>query len=237
MNLRLPVPTPQVPRDRGRQARSGGQETSFRNDTQRLAAAKLYPGGIQRDPSSPTLLRVSQISLNGRGQGRASPSPHHPDRHFLPRQLTGLAFRGSCQAPAAGQKSPITLAFVERQAGSNSRKACKSKQSCPPGCGLTGRRYVLSSRPTPCWPWGAEPRERGPALGATDQGAELAASTALGAVSPGDHLSVTHPLRLHPLFLDGRGPACFCVQGCGRHRKGGGGQRGLDQAARPAQQR
>lgn len=109
-----PGPGPQdVPREEaGQTGQRWGPRDWFRNDTLSLRAAKLCLGGSQRH-CSPTGV-PSQPARQGRRPGQPKPSTYngHPDKHFLPCQLTGLASTGGCQAPAAGEKSPIAPAIV-----------------------------------------------------------------------------------------------------------------------------
>lgn len=86
----------------------------------------------------------------GPGQPEPSTCNDHPDKHFLPCQLMGLASSGSCQAPAAGEKSPIIPAMVERRASSDSRKACGSKHVPPSRMWAGGQAVRPVSRPAPC---------------------------------------------------------------------------------------
>jgi hypothetical protein len=128
MNLRLPIPNPLM------------LEASRHSQGQRQADRPegFQTGGTEEDCSEMTLKAGSCQTLSGRtneqhqplagipSQLEPSTRNDHPDKHFLPCQLTGLASPGSCQAPAAGEKSPIIPAFVERQSGgSNSREACE----------------------------------------------------------------------------------------------------------------
>lgn len=92
-----------IPRNRGRQPGQRGlySEMTLRGwqlPSSGARGASLSVGPLPRPPPCPE----AEV---GPGQLEPSTCHDHPDKHFLPCQLTELASLGSCQAPAAGEKS------------------------------------------------------------------------------------------------------------------------------------
>lgn len=159
--------------------------------------------------------------------------PDHPDRHFPPCQLMGLASPDSCQAPAAGEQSPVTAATAGRQASSDFRRACELRRGPRPGCGLSPARSMPG-------PLRQGPRE--PALGCEVRPARtlsLPLVFVLGAGSPGGPCerflsSATHPLSgCTPSSWNARdqaASACRAVGGAAGMAEGGEAQPGREAA-------
>lgn len=128
----------------------------------------------------------------------------------IPGQLPGTCCR---------REKPHHLSlWRDRPACAPERHASQSRAPLP-GCGLTGRWYVLSSRPAPCL------ASVDTALGERvlgfkvrlARGLSLPPVLVLGALSPGGPSLCHSPSQTAPL-LPGR-PGCFCVQDCGRSCK------------------
>lgn len=151
-------PRPQdIPKDGGRQAGQRGLHSEMTLKGWQLPNS-VWGGSLSEGPWEPFWGLRSPVGVPsqpewqrwGPGQPEPSTCNDHPDKHFLPCQLMGLASSGSCQAPAAGEKSPIIPAIVERRASSDSRRACGSKHIPPSRMWADGRAVCPVSRPAPC---------------------------------------------------------------------------------------
>lgn len=228
LNLRLPVPTTMDHDPWDGEADRAGVGDKGLGLEMTLKAWQLPPsvwGGPQEAPTRGTsLLGVSQVSVNGRGGGWASPNPARTIT-ALPSTSSHASSRGWHPRSAARhllpeRKGPSPQPPWQHEPARVPERHASRNRAPFPGCGPSGGG---PSRP-PAPPSSVSGR----------RGLSLPPGFALGAVSPGDHLSATHPLGLH--FLDSQGPGCFCVWGQGRFCKDRG-QGGLDQEERPARWR
>lgn len=174
----------------------------------------------------------------GPGQPEPSTCHAHPDKHFLPGQLTELASLGSGQAPAAGEKSPSSPPCGET--GRLGFQTCVVPVQAEPLAPMWADRQAVcpASHPAQCPPLGPAPGRAGAGiLGVAGQGAEPASrSCPWSCVSWGTSCL--------PLTLSGCTPSSWKARdGAAAGCEAGGGARGrwsdgrLDQKEGPASRR